>query len=625
MKRWFFAAALGFGILLPAYSDDPRPNPFRGNTLKKEKGIDADKKEEEKEGISKETARVAHIKISGELNESPVPDESLFGAPEENFSMLLSRIQKAAKDDRIKALYLQIGEPEIGYGKLNELRVAIANFRNSGKKVFAYSEELTSKGYLIALACDQVVLPESGGVMLVGMRAEVTFYKATLELLRLKMDVAKVGNYKSAVEPFLRDTMSAENREQIQSMLDDNFDNEIVKPMIAGRPIQKWTAKQVESLIDQGPFTARKAKELGLIDLTAYEDEFEAYLAKSIGAKSVKVDRNYAKPKAAKMDFSNPLALLDAIGGGGKKTKESTEPKVAVIHVIGSITSGKSGSGNPLMGGESVGSETIVEAIRQAEKDDTVKAIVLRIDSPGGSALASDVMWRELKICKKPVVASMGDVAASGGYYVAMPCKKIFAEPGTITGSIGVFGMKLVTNGLQEWGGMKTEIVSRGKNSGVMSSTFPWTESEKKVVEESVEAVYEQFTGKALEGRLAAGRKMTMEQLKSLAGGRVWTGRQAKANGLVDELGTLDDAIAAAKEMAGVKPGTKMEILPLPKATSFFDRLLEGDAKLPFGSMELNVLSKLPGGDKAIRMLGTLLSTQKDPIKVLLPYSVEFK
>ncbi|CAN5185621.1 signal peptide peptidase SppA [soil metagenome] len=622
MKRWLLTAALATGVFALAQADDPKANPFRSGKVEVK---EADKKNEDKDTS---IARIAHIKLSGDLDESPVPEESLFGPPAENLYSKLGHIRKAAKDDRIAGLLLQIDEPAVGFGKLNEIKEAISTFKKTGKKVFVYAEEFSAKGYLLALGADGIYIPESGGIMLVGMRAEVTFYKNTLDLLRLKMDVAKVGNYKSAVEPFLKDSMSDANREQIQSMLNDNFDNEIIQPMIAARTKagQKWTPQVVEAIIDQGPFTAKKSIELGLVDAVCYEDELDKKMADALKAKSVKIEKNYGKPKAAKMDFSNPLAMLDMLGGGSKKEKESSADKIAVIYAVGSITSGKSGSGNPLMGGgESVGSETIVEAVRKAENDRTVKAIVLRIDSPGGSALASDVMWRELKNCKKPVIASMGDVAASGGYYIAMPCKKIFAEPGTITGSIGVFGMKLVTNGLQEWGGMKTEIVSRGKNSGIMSSTFPWTESEKKAMEENVDAVYDLFTTKALEGRLAAGQKMTLEQLKSLAGGRVWTGRQAKANGLVDELGTLNDAIAAAKTMAGIDPKKDMELLTLPKAHSFLDKLMDGEAKLPFGAMSVEMLKSIPDGDKVMKILTPLLSTQKDPVKVLLPFHVEFK
>jgi protease-4 len=276
------------------------------------------------------------------------------------------------------------------------------------------------------------------------------------------------------------------------------------------------------------------------------------------------------------------------------------------------------------MGGATVGSDTMVAAIRQADKDETVKAIVLRVDSPGGSALASDVIWRALKVCKKPVVVSMGDVAASGGYYIAAAGKKIYAEPGTVTGSIGVFGLKLVTGGLEEWAGMKTEVVARGKNSGVASSTFAWSDSERKALTEYVEDVYAQFIDKSLAGRKACGKDMTRDELVKLAGGRVWTGRQAKANGLVDELGTLDDAIAGAKQLAGIDPKTEMELLNLPKGESILDRLMDGDFKLPFGSLAAEA-RLVPGLDKAVRMAAPLLRTQKDPVKVMMPFVVEWK
>lgn len=618
MKRWLTAVALAAGLSgVAAFAQ----NPFKGKG-EDAKPAAADKKADKKDAKADAgTVRVAHIKFGGDLDESPVPAESLFGPPQENFGMMLGRIKKAAKDDNIAGLYLDFEGFSAGYGKLHELRAAIANFKKTGKKVFAYAEDYSSKAYLLAVECDAIALPESGGIELVGMRAEVTFYKNTLELLKLKADVLKVGDYKAAVEPFLRDSMSKENREQIESMLDDNFTNEMVNPIAKGR---KLDAAKVKEIIDQGPFTATKAKSLGLVDSIVYDDQFADTMAKGLGAKAVKVERNYGKPKAQKLDLSNPFALLEMMGGGGKTVRESKEPKIAVIYAVGSINSGKSGGGNPLLGGQSVGSETIVAAIRQAEKNDTVKAIVLRVDSPGGSALASDVMWREIINCKKPIVASMGDVAASGGYYISMGCKKIYAEPGTITGSIGVFGLKLVTGGLEEWGGMKTEVVSRGKNTGVTSSTFPWTESERKSMTEIVEAVYDQFTSKAVEGRKAAGIDMTKEKLLKIASGRVWTGRQAKANGLVDELGTLDDAIAGAKKFAGIDPSKEMELLILPKASSFIEQLMEGEAKMPFGKLEVSAL-QLPGMEKALRMAAPLLNTRKDFVKALLPYSVEFK
>ena len=616
IRRLLIASAVA-AFAVPGFADEPKkPNPFLDNQAKKDAG---DKKEDAKDKDKKDdtaAARVAHIKLSGGFDEAPA-GESLFGAASENLRTKLDRIRKAAKDDRVKALYLELGDLTLGFGKLNEVRSALADFRKSGKKSVAFAEEMSAKAYLVALGCDQVILPESGGLTVYGVRAEVTYYKNTLDFLRLKADVLKMGNYKSAVEPYITDTMSKENREQIESLLDDNYENEIVGAIVKARPASKWDAAQVKALIDQGPFTAKKAKELGLVDTLAYQDEIPGLIKKAIGAaEDVRVVEGYGKAATKEADFSNPFKLLEALSP--PKKKESKEPKIAVIYVIGGIASGKGGV-NPLMGGSSVGSETIVKAIQDAEKNPTVKAIVLRIDSPGGSALASDMIWRATKTCTKPVVASMGDVAASGGYYVAMAGKKIFAEPGTVTGSIGVFGMKLVTGGLEETVGLKTTVISRGKNSGVNSTTFAWSESEREAMMKTIQEIYDQFIDKALEGRKAAGVDMDRAKLLSLAGGRVWTGRQAKAAGLVDELGTIDDAIAYAKTLAKIDPATEMELYQLPKGGSFLDKLADGDFGSPFGA-----LKALPSA-KAMKLVAPLLDTANDPVKVLMPFHIEWK
>jgi protease-4 len=597
-----FAALLAALLFTPiGFAQDP---PKKEEPKEEKK---ADKKEKEESPLP----RVAHIKLSGDLEEGATDDEPLAGT---GLRDTLDRIRKAAKDDKVKALYLELGALDIGFGKVHELRQAIADFRKAGKKAFAWAEGLDNKSYLVALACDTVTLPESGGLEMIGLRAEVMFYKEGLKLLHLEADVLKMGKYKSAVEPYIADKMSDENREQIKSMMDDNFDKELVAGITSGRPALGLSANQAEAIIDNGPYTAKKAKKLGLVDALQYQDEFEGGFAKAVGADEVKVERNYGKPKAVTKSILDMLAP--------KTRTETKNPKIAVIHVVGGIDSGKGGF-SPLSG-STVGSDTIIEAIREAEKNDKVKAIVLRVDSPGGSALASDLIWRELKICKKPVVASMGDVAASGGYYVTMTARKVFAEPGTITGSIGVFGMKLVTGGMFEKKlGLKTEVVARGKNSGAGSSLTAWTESERKALTETVEDVYDQFLSKALAGRQANGQKMTREQLEALAGGRVWTGRQAKANGLVDELGTLDDAVAFAKKEAGIDPKTEMELLMLPKPTNFLDQLMEGG--LPFGLSLTAELKAIPGGEKVLKGLSPFLVAPKDRVRMAMPFVIEWK
>jgi protease-4 len=277
-----------------------------------------------------------------------------------------------------------------------------------------------------------------------------------------------------------------------------------------------------------------------------------------------------------------------------------------------------------LFGAETVGSTTMLEAIRQAEKDDTVKAIVLRVDSPGGSALASDLIWNELKRSKKPIVASMSDVAASGGYYISMAAQKIYADPGTLTGSIGVVGGKLALRGAFDKVGIKTEIISRGANSGILSADKPFSESERKAMTALMKDVYDQFLDKALEGRQKAGKKITRDELVKLAGGRIWTGRQAKANGLIDELGGLGDAIAAARAMTDLPADKEPELLLLPKSKSFLDSLL--DDKLGIRSLApqmRQLLREMPELQRKLRALDGIFQLRSEPVWLTLPYQIE--
>jgi protease-4 len=301
--------------------------------------------------------------------------------------------------------------------------------------------------------------------------------------------------------------------------------------------------------------------------------------------------------------------------------KSSSKPKVAVIYATGPIITGKGGS--TIIGGSIVGSTTMIEAIRQAEEDETVKCIVLRVDSPGGSALASDLIWAELQKCKKPVVASMSDVAASGGYYICMGTKKIYAEPGTLTGSIGVFGMKLVTGDLEKRIGLSSEIIHRGANAGIMSSTSLYTDSERKAMRVIIEDVYDQFVTKAVEGRTKAGQKLTKNDMEKLASGRIWTGRQAKANGLVDELGTLADAIAGAKSLAGVKD--ELEILPLPKPRGMFESLLSSQLEDRAIPAVAGVVRDVPGMRKHLRTLDMLLRLRGEKAWMVMPYQLDLR
>ncbi len=542
---------------------------------------------------AEKTVTLAQIKLSGSLDEGPAERDPLFGSGGENFKAKLDRIRKAKNDKAIQGLFLQVDGVHVGWGKLDELRRAVADFRKSGKKVYAYLEEGDAHDYLLALACDRVCMPESGWLMLNGLRMEMTFYKDLFEKVGVKADMLQMGDFKGAAEPFTRSGMSKELRQQLETVLDDYYEKSLIGTIIQSRPAKKLTQAEVKKIIDEGPYTAKAARARGLIDEVAYVDQFQEDIKKSLQAQYLKVVKDYAKEKADELDFSNPLSVLKLFAPSKSAMSGRGGNKIAVVYVTGVITTGKSARG--LFGGESCGSTTLVEAIRQAENDRSVKAIVLRVDSPGSSALASDLIWNELRRSKKPVVASMSDTAASGGYYVSMAARKIYAEPGTLTGSIGVVGGKIVLGGLEQKVGLKTEILTRGANANIMSTTTPFSESERAAMKALMQTTYDQFLTKALEGRKRAGRPMTREQLEKLAGGRVWTGRQAKANGLVDELGTLDDAVVSAKEMAGLAKDAKVELLILPRPRTLLDVLLDrNDAQSPVSGLARAALRDLP-------------------------------
>jgi protease-4 len=570
-------------------------------------------------------AEVAHIRLSGSMDEAPAAPDPLFGGGGETFKIKLDRLKKVQKDANVKALYLECDGLTIGWAKLDELTRAIHEVRKSGKKVYAYLEDGSARDYLLALACDEVCAPESGWIMLTGMRMEISFYKDLFEKIGVQADFLQMGDFKGAAEPYIRSSLSEPNRKQLSGLLDDNYEKGMIERIVKGRAAKKFTAAQVSKLIDEGPYTARAALKAGLIDRVDYADNYQAEIKKGMGGKEAKFVKNYGAKKAARIDFSDPFAFLKLLAGSAGVTSSSREPKIAVIYATGIITTGK--SGQSLLGGDVCGSTTIIEAIRQAENDKTVKAIILRVDSPGGSALASDLMWNELRKCKKPVVASMSDVAASGGYYISMGTKRIFAEPGTLTGSIGVVGGKLALGKMWEKVGIKTEVLSRGANSGIMSTNAKFTDSEREAFRSMMKDVYDQFLDKALQGRKAAGKEMTRAQLENLAGGRVWTGRQALANGLVDELGGLDAAIAYVRKEAKMAEDKEPELLLLPKAKGFLDSLLDSrsDSRVGLDLSKVPLLRELPELTQKLRSVEAMLRLRREPVMALLPFHLEVK
>jgi protease IV len=518
--------------------------------------------EEEKPASNKQTW--ALIEIKGEYPEA-TDAPGIFGEVVESLGKLQQRLNKAAKDDALSGVLLSIKNPQLGWGKINEIRQSIEAIKTAGKTVVAYVDSPMTGDYLIASACSKIVMPESGTLMTLGLRSEISFYKNMLGFLDIEPEILRIGEFKSAGEPYSRSEMSPEFRLEMEAILDDLY-SQISTTIAAARGKSR---EAVEKVIDTGPHSAAKALAEGLIDHVAYESDLAKLFVPSGQPSDMKLVRNYGKRKLD-TDFSGLngfINMMNLIAGVEPAGRKNTNPKIAVIHATGAIMPGESSSG--MLSGDTMGSDTIIKAIRQVRDDNSIKAVVLRVDSPGGSALASDLIWHELETLNKPVIASMGNVAASGGYYISMGADVIYAEPGTITGSIGVVGGKLALDKFYKKIGINTTILKRGANSGVLSSTTGFSDSERTAMMTLLKDIYEQFTKKA-----AAGRGMEVDTLEKLARGRVYTGAMAKELKLVDKLGTLGDAIAEAKAKAGFGPDDKLERLNLPKAVNPLEQLL---------------------------------------------------
>jgi protease-4 len=546
--------------------------------------------ESSKGGGRRATGGIAHLRITGELPDG-VGQGGLLADVSPRLHRIAERLEKAGSDDRVTGVLIAIESPAVGRGRAAELRAAIGRVRQAGKPVAAVFIGGSPAAYSIAAACESVTMPPAATLEITGVRVETMFFKALLDRLGVDAEILQVGEFKGAGEPFTRTSMSPALRGQYEALIGDLYE-QLVEQVAADRKLEPG---RVRELIDTGVFTAAAAREAGLIDAVEYEDEALAALARRLEVEPPKIIRDYAERKIDD-DFSGLgglVKLMELFSGQKKATSAGKGKRVAIVHVAGEIREGKS-TDDLVMGG-AAGSSTIAKAIREAAADDKVAAIVLRIDSPGGSALASDLIWREAERAKKPVVASLSDIAASGGYYIAVAADRIVAAPGTLTGSIGVVGGKLAVGGALEKVGVHTDVVSRGKNAGWLSMTEKFSDVEREAFLGTMKDVYRLFTGK-----VAAGRKLDQAKVEALAEGRVYTGRQALEAGLVDRLGTLDDAIDEARKLAGIDAGEKLERILLPEPRGLFDDLFAaagGDAA-PMARR-----AGLPAGDAAARAL----------------------
>jgi protease-4 len=459
---------------------------------------------------------------------------------------IVDSLRKAKVDSRVAGVLLVPSEVQVLWGKVQEIRDAVLDFKKSGKPIVAYLEYGGDREYYLATASDRIFLMPTSPLDVNGVTTYELFLRGTLDKIGAYPDLLHIGDYKTASNNFTENTFTPAHREMTTSLTTDVYE-QLVRGIADGR---KKSVDDVRAIVDEGPFLPEEAVRLGLVDDLAYEDQIDdkSQLPKNAGRIE---DEDYRKIEPSSLGLN-------------------TGPRMALIHASGVISTGESSYDSP--SGSVVGSDTLVKYIRTARDDTSIRAIILRVDSPGGSAVASDVIWREVLLTRnqKPVIVSMSDVAASGGYYIAMPAHAIVAEPGTLTGSIGVVTGKVVIGGTLTKVGASIEAVSMGRYADINSPVRPYSETERAKMEEQMQAIYDAFVEKA-----AQGRNTTPEKIDSIAQGRVWTGAQAKEVGLVDELGGLTRAVAIAKERAKIAPDSEVELVVYPPHRSLYELVTE--------------------------------------------------
>jgi protease-4 len=562
-------------------------------------------------GKSEPTIRdnsVLMLRVSGTLPDySPDdPFKRVFGGPDQSLTGLVMQFKKAKVDKRIKAILLDINMSGVGWGKAEEIRDAIADFRTSGKPVYGFIEFGLNKEYYIATACDKIIVPPPGELFINGLAADVMFFRGSLDKLGIYPEIYQIGKYKTAADMFTQKEMTEAHKQYINEFLDDLY-NRYLNAIAQSR---HKTFDEAKALIDNAPYNAQQAKDAGLIDDQLYRDQVESQFKKLLGYKdtdTLALVRSY--------DYRDVAPESLGLNKG---------ERIAVIYASGEIGSGS--SQNSPSGDQSIGSDTVAKALNDAAADKSIKAIVLRVDSPGGSGLASDIIWRAVEIAnqKKPVVVSMSDVAASGGYYISAGASKIIAQPSTVTGSIGVLAGKPVMRGFYDWLGISNEYVLRGKTAGMFRETEKFSDEERaKFIEWINTTYYRDFVPK-----VAKGRNKDAQYVDSVGQGRVWTGGQAKDRGLVDEFGGLDKAIEVAKQLAKIPAEKGVERVILPYPTTFLQQLMSGGGENSNTEVEQQraVLAALPeDARRAFKYMRLLDRMKNGESMYLMPFDLRVK
>jgi len=521
-------------------------------------------------GPSVPSAATLVLRPGGEIQEV-VPDDvfGLLGRGTNTVRGFVEGLDKAKRDPRIKAVLLMPSGLSTPYwAKLQELRDAVIDFKKSRKTVIAFLEYGGDREYYLASAADKVYLLPTSSLDLTGVASYEIFLRGMLDKIGAVPDYLHVGAYKTAVNQMTEKGFTPAHREMSESLNRDMYD-QLIRGIAEAR---KKSEQEVRALIDQGPFTPEDALRHGFVDELAYEDQLDDRVpALRSGSRETRriEGSDYQRIRAGSVGFK-------------------PRSRIAVIYAAGTIVSGRSAY-DPLNGAV-VGSDSLVEQIREVRDDNSVKAIILRVDSPGGSSVASDVIWRELMITRdknpsRPLIASMSDLAASGGYYISLPAQVIVAQPATLTGSIGVYAGKIALGGTLSKAGVTTETVTSGANSDIYSPFTPFSPSHRARLQDQMQGFYENFVEKVAESR-----KTTPEKIDAVAQGRVWTGRQARERGLVDALGGLDVAVRIAKERAHIPADEDVQLVAYPARRSLYETIAG-----TFG-VRMNVWSLLAGG-----------------------------
>lgn len=552
----------------------------------------------EKEVSLKENS-ILHLKLNGRVLVERTTDDdfdfSSFGNPfgeqlNAGLVNLKKAIAEAKTNEKVKGIYLNAGLILAGQANLLELREALLDFKESGKFIVAYDEAYGEGGYFLASVADELYLNPLGGIDFNGFTSEAIFFKGLFEKVGIKPEVFRVGEFKSAVEPFILDKMSPENRLQTQYFLED-INTEAITRIAESKGMSKDSLMKInQEMLVRKP---KDAVTYGLATALKYEDEVHAILREKLG-----------------LDEDDEIPTINAadLGSLTKSKNITSKNRIAVILAEGEIVDGNVNG--------VISSEKFAKEIRKARKDENIKAIVLRVNSPGGSILASEVIWREMAEAKKakPLFVSMGEVAASGGYYISAPADTIVAQPNTITGSIGIFGLWFnVEELLNDKLGITTDVVSTGQLSDFMNPTRPLTEVERNIIQSSVEDGYETFIS-----RVAEGRGMHPDSVRKIASGRVWTGNQAKERGLVDVLGGLETTIEIAAAKIGA--GDDYRVVYFPEEKPWFEEFMSNFSD----KVQTKVLkAKLGENYKVIQDIQKLKNYQG--VQVRMPQEIKIK